>query len=75
LDSDLDTLQSAGADAVFVPDVAQMYPNGLEVNPPMEPGAIGDVLEGKARPGHFPWNVDGRGTFAFNYSCQLFILW
>jgi pantoate--beta-alanine ligase len=30
-----------------------MYPNGLEVNPPMEPGPIGDVLEGKARPGHF----------------------
>ena len=53
LDSDLDTLQSASADAVFVPDVSQMYPNGLEVNPPMEPGAIGDVLEGKARPGHF----------------------
>jgi len=53
LDSDLDTLQSAGADAVFVPDVSQMYPNGLEVNPPMEPGEIGDVLEGKARPGHF----------------------
>jgi pantoate--beta-alanine ligase len=53
LDSDLDTLQSAGVDAVFVPDVAQMYPNGLEVNPPMEPGAIGEVLEGKARPGHF----------------------
>lgn len=53
LDSDLDTLKNAGADAVFVPDVAQMYPNGLEVNPPMEPGAIGDVLEGKARPGHF----------------------
>jgi pantoate--beta-alanine ligase len=53
LDSDLNTLQSAGANAVFVPDVSQMYPNGLEVNPPMEPGAIGDVLEGKARPGHF----------------------
>ena len=53
LDSDLETLQSAGADAVFVPDVSQMYPNGLEVNPPMEPGAIGEVLEGKARPGHF----------------------
>jgi pantoate--beta-alanine ligase len=53
LDSDLETLQSAGAAAVFVPNVSQMYPNGLEVNPPMEPGAIGDVLEGKARPGHF----------------------
>ena len=53
LESDLETLQSAGVDAVFVPDVSQMYPNGLEVDPPMEPGAIGDVLEGKARPGHF----------------------
>ena len=53
LDSDLETLQSAGAAAVFVPVVSQMYPNGLEVNPPMEPGAIGDVLEGQARPGHF----------------------
>lgn len=53
LDSDLETLQSAGADAVFVPDVSQMYPNGLEVNPPMEPGAMGEILEGKARPGHF----------------------
>ena len=53
LESDLETLQVAGADAVFVPDVSQMYPNGLEVNPPMEPGAIGEVLEGKARPGHF----------------------
>ena len=53
LDSDIDTLQSAGVDAVFVPDVSQIYPNGPEVNPPIEPGAIGDVLEGKARPGHF----------------------
>jgi pantoate--beta-alanine ligase len=53
LDSDLETLQSVGADAVFIPSVEQMYPNGLEVNPPMEPGLIGDVLEGKARPGHF----------------------
>ena len=53
LESDLETLQIAGADAVFVPEVSQMYPNGLEVNPPMEPGAIGEVLEGKARPGHF----------------------
>ena len=52
-DSDLETLRSAGADAVFVPDVSQMYPNGLEVNPPMEPGAIGELLEGKSRPGHF----------------------
>jgi len=53
LDSDLEILRAAGADAVFVPSVSQMYPKGLEVDPPMEPGAIGEVLEGKARPGHF----------------------
>jgi pantoate--beta-alanine ligase len=53
LDSDLEILRAAGAAAVFVPSVSQMYPKGLEVDPPMEPGAIGEVLEGKARPGHF----------------------
>jgi pantoate--beta-alanine ligase len=53
LDADLEILKSSGADAVFIPTVSQMYPNGLEVNPPMEPGVIGEVLEGKARPGHF----------------------
>lgn len=53
LDSDLEILRIAGADAVFVPSVSQMYPKGLEVEPPMEPGSIGEVLEGKARPGHF----------------------
>ena len=53
LDSDLATMHSAGVDAVFVPTVSEIYPNGLEVNPPMEPGLVGDVLEGQARPGHF----------------------
>ncbi len=53
LDSDIEILRTAGADAVFVPDVSQMYPDGLEVDPPMEPGSIGEALEGKARPGHF----------------------
>ena len=53
LEGDLAVLRSVGADAVFVPDVAQIYPTGLQVNPPMEPGAIGEILEGDARPGHF----------------------
>jgi pantoate--beta-alanine ligase len=53
LDSDLAILHSAGVNAVFVPTVSEIYPNGLEVNPPMEPGLVGDVLEGQARPGHF----------------------
>ncbi|CAB4332569.1 unannotated protein [freshwater metagenome] len=53
LDADLALLKAAGADAVFVPDVGQIYPAGLKVNPPMEPGALGEILEGNARPGHF----------------------
>lgn len=53
LDSDLETLRLSGVDAVFVPPISQMYPDGLVVDPPMEPGAVGDLLEGKARPGHF----------------------
>ncbi len=53
LEADLAILQGAGADAVFVPDVAQIYPSGLQVNPPMEPGVLGEILEGNARPGHF----------------------
>ena len=53
LEADLAILQGAGADAVFVPDVAQIYPAGLQVNPPMEPGVLGEILEGNARPGHF----------------------
>ena len=53
LEGDLAVLRSVGADTVFVPDVAQIYPTGLQVNPPMEPGAIGEILEGNARPGHF----------------------
>ena len=53
LENDLVVLRSVSADAVFVPDVAQIYPTGLQANPPMEPGAIGEILEGNARPGHF----------------------
>ena len=53
LENDLAILRTAGADAVFVPDVAQIYPTSLQANPPMEPGAIGEILEGNARPGHF----------------------
>jgi pantoate--beta-alanine ligase len=40
-----------GVDALFVPDVAMMYPPGSEVR--VVPGATADRWEGAARPGHF----------------------
>jgi pantoate--beta-alanine ligase len=40
-----------GADAVFVPEVADMYPPGAETI--VDVGALGTVLCGASRPGHF----------------------
>jgi pantoate--beta-alanine ligase len=53
LDEDLELLAKAGADAVFVPSVGVMYPDGLIVEKTIDPGLIGEILEGKSRPGHF----------------------
>jgi pantoate--beta-alanine ligase len=49
---DVDLAGSLGADIVWAPSVEAFYPPGVEVAAP-DPGAIGDVLEGAARPGHF----------------------
>ena len=43
---------SLGADVVWVPDVDAFYPPGTELVTP-DPGPVGEVLEGAARPGHF----------------------
>jgi pantoate--beta-alanine ligase len=52
LDSDLALCREEGVDAVFAPDVDEVYPGG----PPLvrvSAGPLGDVLEGDSRPGHF----------------------
>jgi pantoate--beta-alanine ligase len=52
LDSDLALCREEGVDAVFAPDVDEVYPEG----PPsvrIAAGPLGDVLEGASRPGHF----------------------
>jgi pantoate--beta-alanine ligase len=52
LDRDLELARGAGAELVFAPSVAEMYPDGepwVAVVP--ERGA--DVLDGASRPGHF----------------------
>lgn len=41
----------AGADVLFAPGEAELYPPGFDTW--VEPGAIGGTLEGVARPGHF----------------------
>ena len=53
LEDDLEILASVGVAAVFVPSTSEMYPNGLAIDAPIEPGAVGEILEGKSRPGHF----------------------
>jgi pantoate--beta-alanine ligase len=40
-----------GVDLLFAPPAAELYPPGFDTW--VEPGALGDVLEGAARPGHF----------------------
>jgi pantoate--beta-alanine ligase len=52
LDRDLRMMEDATVDLVFVPEVEEMYPEGRP-QVTVDPGPLGDRLEGKARPGHF----------------------
>jgi pantoate--beta-alanine ligase len=49
---DLALAEKEGVDAVFVPDLSEMYPDGAP-EATVDPGPLGDRLEGAARPGHF----------------------
>lgn len=51
LQSDLDMLEAAGCDWVFVPTNEQMYPPGHSTF--IEPPAVAAEWEGRIRPGHF----------------------
>ena len=51
LDRDCSMAFAAGSDMVFAPSTAEMYPDGFQAS--VDVGAIGEVLEGKSRPGHF----------------------
>lgn len=54
LDHDLELLMNAGCDAVFVPTVDIMYPQGTTENKiHIELGYLGTCMEGLKRPGHF----------------------
>jgi pantoate--beta-alanine ligase len=50
--TDLALCERAGADAIWAPSVDEVYPPG--VDPPIpDPGPVGAVFEGAARPRHF----------------------
>ena len=51
-EADLQAAEDAGCDVVLRPSVAEMYPNG-EPEVTVDPGPLGDRLEGAERPGHF----------------------
>ncbi len=53
INSDIDGLEKAGCDVLFLPDVKEMYPNGTTALPQYDLGYLETVLEGKYRPGHF----------------------
>jgi pantoate--beta-alanine ligase len=50
--ADLEVARSEGVDLVFAPSVYEMYPNG-EPELTVDPGPLGERLEGASRPGHF----------------------
>jgi pantoate--beta-alanine ligase len=58
LDADVAVCAGQGVDVVFAPSADEVYPHGVPTDPASEsvtvdPGALGAVLEGESRPGHF----------------------
>jgi pantoate--beta-alanine ligase len=51
-DRDVALLERAGVDVAFTPSADEMYPSGRP-DVTIDPGPIGDRLEGASRPGHF----------------------
>jgi len=52
-DNDIQLLEQAGADVLFLPSVNEIYPDGTDNLEKYELGFLETVLEGKYRPGHF----------------------
>jgi pantoate--beta-alanine ligase len=52
LDADVEIAAAAGADAVYAPDVDEVYPGG-QPQVRISAGPMGERFEGASRPGHF----------------------
>lgn len=53
LEGDIEMLEAAGTDILFLPSVEEMYPNGTAAAPHYSLGNLETLLEGAHRPGHF----------------------
>ena len=53
IEKDIELLAAAGCDALFLPSVDEMYPQGWQQPQPYELGYLETLLEGSYRPGHF----------------------
>ena len=53
IENDIDALEAAGCDVLFLPSVLEVYPKGTEHVEKYDLGYLETVLEGKFRPGHF----------------------
>jgi len=53
IEKDIDMLERAGCDVLFLPTVKEMYPDGAAAIKRYNLGFLETVLEGKYRPGHF----------------------
>jgi len=51
--SDIELLTEAACDILFLPDVSEVYPEGLDTSIDLDFGTMDDVMEGEFRPGHF----------------------
>ncbi len=52
-EADIALLIEAGCDVLFLPEVAEVYPDGQQLEERYELGYVETVLEGAYRPGHF----------------------
>jgi pantoate--beta-alanine ligase len=53
IEQDIVRLEAAGCDALFLPSIAEMYPQGTASLEQYDLGYLETLLEGKYRPGHF----------------------
>ncbi|CAN5795904.1 pantoate--beta-alanine ligase [soil metagenome] len=53
IENDIRLLEGAGCDILFIPTVAEIYPQGFHATMHYELGGLENILEGFYRPGHF----------------------
>lgn len=53
IERDIEMLEAAGCDLLFLPDVSEIYPDGTAAQKHFDFGTMDKVMEGYFRPGHF----------------------